>query len=221
MRRRASEIWTYDPKVPGNAASTRAATSSIAASRRGTARSIVGTLDGRLVALDAATGKPVWEVMTVDKGSRYTITGAPRVVKGKVLIGNGGAEIGVRGYVSAYDAETGKIALALLHRAGRSGERRSRRRRSRRPRQTWTGEWWKLGGGGTVWDSIVVRPGARSRLHRHRQRLALESRDSQPGRRRQPVLSSIVALKADTGEYVWHYQTTPGETLGLHGDAAT
>lgn len=79
-------------------------------------RVYVGTLDGRLIALDAASGNPVWEVKTVPEGGRYTITGAPRVVKGMVLIGNGGGEMGIRGYVTAYDAEDGK-QLYVLDRA--------------------------------------------------------------------------------------------------------
>ena len=104
------QLWDYDPKVDRREGRrSPAATWSTAASRSGRARSIVGTLDGRLIALDAKTGKVGWSVQTTDPKQPYTITGAPRIVKGKVLIGNGGAEYGVRGYVSAYDAETGKL----------------------------------------------------------------------------------------------------------------
>ena len=114
--------WEYDPKVPPE----WAVNACCDVVNRGVAawkgKVFVGTLDGRLIALDAATGKPVWETLTIDPKMRYTITGAPRVVKGKVIIGNGGAEMGVRGYVSAYDAETGKLVVALLYRAGRSVE---------------------------------------------------------------------------------------------------
>src|SRR6185503_5649399 len=102
--------WTYDPKVPrkyGARACCDVVNRGVALYR---GKVYVGVLDGRLVALDAATGKPVWEALTVDAAQPYTITGAPRVVKGKVIIGNGGAEFGVRGYVSAYDSETGKLA---------------------------------------------------------------------------------------------------------------
>ena len=102
-------LWQYDPKVPGETG-VKACCDTV---NRGVAayegKLFVGTLDGRLVALDAATGNEVWSVVTVDQTKAYTITGAPRVIKGKVLIGNGGAEYGVRGYISAYDAQTGKM----------------------------------------------------------------------------------------------------------------
>src|SRR6266481_2508909 len=103
------KLWAYDPKVPPE----WAVNSCCDVVNRGVAvwqrKVFVGTLDGRLVALDAVSGNPLWETLTIDPKYRYTITGAPRVVKGKVLIGNGGAEFGVRGYVSAYDTETGKM----------------------------------------------------------------------------------------------------------------
>ena len=117
------QLWAYDPVVPGG----WAVNACCDVVNRGVAvwdgKVFVGTIDGRLVALDAATGKPLWDVNTIDKTKPYTITGAPRVVKGKVLIGNGGAELGVRGYVSAYDASTGATGVAVLHRAGQSRER--------------------------------------------------------------------------------------------------
>ena len=113
-------LWTYDPKVPPE----WAVNACCDVVNRGVAiwggKVFVGTLDGRLVALDAATGKPVWEKLTIDPKFRYTITGAPRVVKGKVLIGNGGAEMNVRGYISAYDTETGNLAWRFYTVPGRS-----------------------------------------------------------------------------------------------------
>ena len=129
-----------------------------------------------------------------------------------MIIGNGGAEFGVRGYVSAYDAETGKHALALLHRARAIRRSPSKRRISRQAAKTWNGEWWKLGGGGTVWDSMAYDP--------ELDLLYIGTGNGSPWNRniRSPgggdnlFLASIVALKPDTGEYVWHYQTTPGET---------
>ena len=102
-------LWSYDPKVPGS----WAVNACCDVVNRGVAawdgKIFVGTLDGRLIALDAKTGRLVWEMLTIDPSFRYTITGAPRVAKGKVIIGNGGGEFGVRGYVSAYDSDTGKL----------------------------------------------------------------------------------------------------------------
>ena len=120
--RTGKQLWKWDPKVPGTYGQ-RACCDVV---NRGVAvykgKVYVGTLDGRLAALDAETGKLLWQVVTVDQKKPYTITAAPRVVKGKVIIGNGGAEFGVRGYVSAYNAGFGQACVALLHRARRSFE---------------------------------------------------------------------------------------------------
>jgi PQQ-dependent dehydrogenase (methanol/ethanol family) len=203
-------LWTHDPQVP-RAWARRACCDVV---NRGAAvwkgRVYVGTLDGRLVALDAGTGDVVFDVNTIDREQPYTITGAPRVVKGKVVIGNGGAEYGVRGYVSAYDAEDGELvwrfytvpgnpALGFEHPELEAAA------------ATWNGEWWKLGGGGTVWDSLAydadldllyVGVGNGSPWSR-----TLRS----PGGGDNLFLSSILALRPDTGELVWHYQTTPAD----------
>ncbi len=205
------ELWAYDPKVPGTAAINACCD----VVNRGVAawkgRLYLGTLDGRLVALDAGTGRPVWEVMTVDPGSRHTITGAPRIVKDKVLIGNGGGEMGVRGYVTAYDAETGRQVWRFYTVPGDPSQP-FENPAIEMAAKTWTGEWWKLGGGGTVWDSMAYDPeldllyigvGNGSPWNR-----AIRS----PGGGDNLFISSIVALRPETGEYVWHYQTTPGDT---------
>ncbi len=171
----------------------------------------VGTYDGRLVALNAADGEVIWDVQTTDREQSYTITGAPRIAKGKVVIGNGGAELGVRGYVSAYDANTGELAWRFFTVPGNPADG-FENPLMERIAETWTGEWWKWGGGGTVWDSIVYDPeldllyigvGNGSPWNQ-----ALRS----PGGGDNLFLASIVALRPDTGEYVWHYQTGPGET---------
>src|SRR5262249_41443853 len=117
----------------------------------------VGTLDGRLVAIDAASGKKVWEVNTIDRDRPYTITGAPRVFKDKVIIGNGGAELGVRGYVTAYDTETGKQVWRFYTVPGNPAEPAEDVAMAR-AMTTWHGRWWEVGGGGTVWDAIVYDP---------------------------------------------------------------
>jgi PQQ-dependent dehydrogenase (methanol/ethanol family) len=171
----------------------------------------VGTYDGRLVALNAADGEVIWDVQTTDREKSYTISGAPRIAKGKVVIGNGGAELGVRGYVSAYDANSGKLAWRFFTVPGNPADG-FESPLMEKIAKTWTGEWWKWGGGGTVWDSMVYDPeldllyigvGNGSPWNQ-----ALRS----PGGGDNLFLASIVALRPDTGEYVWHYQTGPGET---------
>jgi PQQ-dependent dehydrogenase (methanol/ethanol family) len=200
-------LWTYDPKVPGRVAVNACCD----AVNRGVAawngRVYLGTLDGRLIALDAVTGLPAWQVMTVPEGGRYTITGAPRVVKGMVLIGNGGGEMGVRGYITAYDADTGRQIWRFYTVPGEPSKP-FESPALERAAKTWSGEWWKLGGGGPVWDSMAYDPeldllyiGVGNGTPWNRARLKGDAL----------YLSSIVALKADTGAYVWHYQTTPGD----------
>lgn len=210
------ELWVYDPDVD-RAVGVKACCDVV---NRGVAvydgKVFVGVIDGRLEALDAETGEVVWSKVTVDQSKPYTITGAPRVVNGKVLIGNGGAELGVRGYLSAYDANTGdkvwrfytvpnpekqpdgEISDAAFEDIGNV---------------TWgdEGAWITDGGGGTVWDSIVYDEvndqiifgvGNGSPWNR-------EFRDPSGGDNL--FLSSIVAVDAETGAYKWHFQTTPGD----------
>ncbi|MGC1617378.1 MAG: PQQ-dependent dehydrogenase, methanol/ethanol family [Candidatus Acidiferrum sp.] len=205
-----AKLWSFDPKVPP----AWAVNACCDVVNRGVAvwrgKVFVGTLDGRLIALDAATGKPVWQTLTIDPEYRYTITGAPRVVKGKVLIGNGGAEFGVRGYVSAYDAGTGKLAWRFYTVPG-DPSKPFESPALKKAAETWSGEWWKLGAGGTVWDSIVYDP--------ELDLLYLGTGNGTPWdrRARSPrgddnlFTCSIIALKPETGEYVWHYQEVPGD----------
>jgi quinohemoprotein ethanol dehydrogenase len=204
-------IWTFDPKVPGE----KGIDACCDVANRGVAawngKVFVGTLDGRLIALDAATGKVVWEVLTIEKGTRYTITGAPRVVKGMVLIGNGGAEMGVRGYVSAYEEATGKMVWRFYTVPG-DPSKGFETPALEKAAATWTGEWWKLGGGGTVWDSIVYDPELDLVYIGTGNGSPWDRKLRSPGGGDNLYLSSIVALKAATGEYVWHYQTTPGDS---------
>jgi alcohol dehydrogenase (cytochrome c)/quinohemoprotein ethanol dehydrogenase len=203
-------LWKYDPEVPPEWAINACCD----VVNRGVAawngKLFFGTLDGRLVALDAATGKPVWEKLTIDPQFRYTITGAPRVVKGKVIIGNGGAEMGVRGYVSAYDAETGNMVWRFYTIPG-DPSKPFESPILAKAAKTWTGEWWKYGGGGTVWDSIVYDPELDLLYIGVGNGGPWNQRIRSPQGGDNLFLSSIVALKPDTGEYVWHYQESPGE----------
>ena len=203
-------LWKYDPKVDrsfGSKACCDVVNRGVALYK---GKVYVGALDGRLIALDAATGNVIWEIVTVDQSRPYTITGAPRVVKGKVLIGNGGAEYGVRGYVSAYDAETGKLAWRTYTVPG-DPSKPFESPAMQKAASTWNGNWWEIGGGGTAWDSLAYDPeldlvyvgtGNGTPWNPH-------LRGSGGGDNL--YLSSILALKADTGEMVWYYQTTPGD----------
>jgi alcohol dehydrogenase (cytochrome c)/quinohemoprotein ethanol dehydrogenase len=202
--------WEYDPKVPGE----RGVAACCDVVNRGMAawgdKLFLGTLDGRLVALDRKTGKEVWSVVTLDQSKPYTITGAPRVIDGKVLIGNGGAEMGVRGFLTAYDADTGKELWRFYSVPDEPGK--NTEPHLKKAEASWKGEWWKQGGGGTMWDAMAYDPeldllyvgvGNGSPWNQHYR---------SNGEGDNLYLSSIVALRPETGEYVWHFQTTPGET---------
>lgn len=203
-------LWSYDPKVPGDWGINACCD----VVNRGVAvyngKVYVGTLDGRLVALDSATGKPVWETLTIDKSKRYAISGAPRVAKGKVFIGNAGSELGVRGYISAYDAESGKQLWRFYTVPGdpAAGFENAAMEKAAK---TWTGEWWKLGGGGTVWDGIAYDPETDLLFFGTANGTPWNASLRSPGGGDNLFISSIVAVKAETGEYAWHYQTTPGD----------
>ena len=178
----------------------------------------VGTLDGRLLAIDAATGALDWQVLTIDPTKPYTITGAPRVVKGKVIIGNGGAELGVRGYVTAYDADNGE-QLWRFYTVPGNPDLPFEHPELAEAAKTWRGgQWWEVGGGGTAWDAMAYDPDL-NLLYIGVGNGAPWSRYTQPRRRDNLYLASIIALNPDTGRLTWHYQTTPG-TTGLHRCAA-
>jgi PQQ-dependent dehydrogenase (methanol/ethanol family) len=203
--------WVFDPKVPGEAGVNACCdvVNRGAAAWKGSI--YLGTLDGRLIAVDAKSGREIWSVMTVPEGQRYTITGAPRVFDGRVLIGNGGAELGVRGYVTAYDARTGK-QLWRFYTVPGDPAMGFESAALERAAKTWNGEWWTLGGGGTVWDSLVYDPKLGLIYIGVGNGSPWNQKLRSPGGGDNLFLSSIVALKAATGEYAWHFQTTPGET---------
>ncbi len=173
-------------------------------------RVYAGLLDGRLVALNADTGNVVWSVQTTPPGTDYTITGAPRVVKGKVLIGQGGAEYGVRGFLGAYDAATGKLAWKFYVIPG-DPSKPFEDEALAVAAKTWNGQWWKYGGGGTPWDGIAYDPEANLVYVGTGNGSPWNANHRSPGGGDNLYLASIVALNADTGKYVWHYQTTPSD----------
>ncbi len=203
-------LWSYDPAVP-RALGVRGCCDVV---NRGVAawkgKIYVGTFDGRLVALDACTGRQIWSVMTVDPDKPYTITQAPRVIKGRVVIGNSGAEYGVRGYISAYDAEKGTLAWRFYTVPGDPASPPEQPILAEAAK-TWHGEWWKAGGGGTVWESLSYDPEFNLIYFGVSNGLEWNQGYRSASRGDNWFLSSIIAVNADTGDYVWHYQATPGE----------
>lgn len=172
----------------------------------------LATWDGRLIGLNRKTGEQVWSTRTFPLSSGVHINGAPKAFKGKVIIGNGGTEVSnPRGYVTAYDAETGKQAWRFYIVPGNPADGFEDETQEMAAK-TWTGEWWKYGGGGNAWhgftfdeelNSIYIGTGNGSPWNRK-----VRSPDGGDNL----FLCSIVALDPDTGKYKWHYQTTPGET---------
>ncbi len=203
-------LWEYDPQVPGETG-VKACCDVV---NRGLAawgdKLYFGTLDGRLIALDRATGKPVWSKVTVDQAKPYTITGAPRIIDGKVIIGNGGAEMGVRGYITAYDAADGEELWRFYTVPDKPGANEAAHLKA--AEATWKGEWWSQGGGGTVWDAMAYDPALDLLYIGVGNGSPWNQAYRSPGGGDNLYLSSIVAIRPKTGEYVWHYQTTPGET---------
>jgi quinohemoprotein ethanol dehydrogenase len=201
--------WRWDPEIP------RQHISEICCGpvNRGVApyngKAYAGLLDGRLVALNQETGKLLWTVQTTDNPGTI-LTSAVRVVKGKVIVGTSGAEQAVRGYFSAYDAETGKMAWRFYTVPG-DPSKPFEHPELAMAAKTWTGEWWKMGGGGTVWDSMAYDSEADI--------LYIGVGNGGPWDRniRSPqggdnlFLGSVVAVKPESGKMVWYFQETPGD----------
>ena len=210
------ELWVHDPDVD-RAVGVNACCDVV---NRGVAvyegKVFVGVIDGRVQALDAKTGDVVWSKVTVDQSRPYTITGAPRVVDGKVLIGNGGAELGVRGYVSAYDVDTGDTIWRFYTTPNANKQPDGAASDSAFETVgniTWgdEGEWKESGGGGTVWDSIIYDEVSDSVIFGVGNGSPWNQAFRDPSGKDNLFLSSIVAVDADTGAYKWHFQTTPGD----------
>jgi quinohemoprotein ethanol dehydrogenase len=215
-------LWRHDPKV--SAAS--GAKLRIGWGIRGLAfwkgRVYVGTHDGRLIALDAYSGHQVWGVQTLLPGYVAYISGPPRVFNGKVVIGNAGADFSpLRGYVTAYDARDGSQLWRFFVVPGKPGTKDGAASDDVMgiAARTWTGEFWKHGGGGNVWNAMTYDP--------EFNRLYIGTGNGSPmnWKIRSPdggdnlFVASVVALNADTGHYIWHYQTTPGDSWDY--DSAT
>jgi quinohemoprotein ethanol dehydrogenase len=189
-------------------------------------------MDGRITALDARTGNVVWSEDTIPPEEVFNnSTGAPRTMNGKVIIGNGGADLGARGFVTALDGKTGKF-LWRFWTVPRKPEDNKGNPAAEQAEKTWSGEWWNVGTGGTVWNGMTFDP------ERNRVYIGVGNAGPYDAQRRNPqgldnlYTTSIVALDADTGKYVWHYQQNPNDawdykstpnivmaTLNLDGEA--
>ena len=210
------QIWFYDPQVPGSAGVKPCCDVVNRGAAVADGKVFFGTVDGRLIALDARSGKLRWSTLTVDPKRMHTITGAPRVARGKVFIGNGGGEFGGRGYVSAYDTATGKLVWRFYTVPGdptRPADRAaSDEVLEKIARPTWFGPWSDYRGGGQVWNAIVFDAELNHLYIATGNGFPTNRTFRSAGQGDNLFISSVIALDADTGKYVWHYQETPGES---------
>jgi quinohemoprotein ethanol dehydrogenase len=205
------QLWKYDPQVPGDFAVKLCC----GIVNRGVAawedKIIWGTLDGRLVAVDAATGELAWEKQVTDPDEWHSITGAPRIANGKIFIGEAGSEFHMRGYMAAYDANNGNELWRWWAVPG-NPELGFEQPELAMAAETWNGEWWKTGGGGTPWDGLLYDPETNLVIIGTGNGAPWPAEIRSPGGGDNLFTASIVALDADTGEYRWHYQATPQDS---------
>jgi quinohemoprotein ethanol dehydrogenase len=205
------QLWKYDPKVPGEWAVNLCC----GIVNRGVAAwdgmIIWGTLDGRLVAVDAVTGELAWEVQATDREKQLSITGAPRIANGRIFIGEAGSEFHMRGYMAAYDASNGEELWRWWAVPG-NPELGFEQPELEWAAETWNGDWWETGGGGTPWDAITYDPETDMVIIGTGNGAPWPAEIRSPGGGDNLFTASIVALDASTGEYRWHYQTTPEDS---------
>jgi quinohemoprotein ethanol dehydrogenase len=210
--RTGKERWRWDPEVNQTAVRGKICCGVV---NRGLAiyegKIIAPIIDGRLQALDAETGKVVWESRVAYPQENYTITMAPRIAKGKVIIGVSGSELLVRGHFDAYDANTGKFAWRFYTVPG-DPSKPFERPEMKKAAETWSGDWWKLGGGGTVWDGMAYDPEADLFY------IGTGNGGPWPEELRKSkgkdnlYVCSILAIKPDTGDLKWYFQAVPGDS---------
>jgi quinohemoprotein ethanol dehydrogenase len=212
-------LWSYDPGVPAIAGKKLRVGMGVRGISSWGNQIFAGTQDGRLLSINADNGTLVWSVQTTEGEEIQYITGSPLVFDGKVMIGHGGSEHGaVRGYVTTYDATTGNKLWRFYTVPGNPAAG-FESEAMRLAAKTWSGRWWKYGGGGTVWNAMAYD----SELNR----VYLGTSNGSPWNRRirspeggdNLFLTSIVALDANTGAYIWHYQTSPGDTWDFDATA--
>ena len=210
--RTGKERWRWDPEVNQVAVRPKVCCGVV---NRGLAiyqgTIIAPVIDGRLEALDAATGKVIWEARVAFPQDNYTITMAPRIAKGKVIVGVSGAEYPVRGFFAAFDAATGQQAWKFYTVPG-DPSKPFENAAMRKAAATWDGDYWKLGGGGTVWDGMAYDPdsdliyvGTGNGGPWPEELRKSKGKDNL-------YVASILAVQPETGELRWHYQTVPGDS---------
>lgn len=206
------ERWTFDPAATQ---ADPAAALRMYGVNRGVAfwegKVYVATRDGRMIALDAGTGKPVWTTHFILPDTHGTSTGAPRVFNGKVIIGNSGSEFGVRGYVTTMDANTGKVLWRFYTVPG-DPSKPFEDKAMAMAASTWAGQWWKYGGGGTPWNGITYDAANNQVLIGTGNGTPYNWKYRAPPGKDNLFLSSVVAVDADSGQYKWHYQYNPRES---------
>jgi quinohemoprotein ethanol dehydrogenase len=220
--RTGKEIWRYDPMADRTINQPGRQRVCCGIVNRGIAlyegKVFVPVIDGRLEALDAATGKLLWSVLAIPKTaegeiSAYSLTMAPRVANGKVFIGNAGGEYQpFRGYVTAFDVNNGKELWRFYVTPG-DPSKPFENKAMEAAAKTWTGEWWKYGGGGSIWDGMAIDPDA-NLLYvgtGNGNPWALDIRNEKGSRHDNLYIASILAIDMNSGQLKWHYQCTPGD----------
>jgi quinohemoprotein ethanol dehydrogenase len=214
------KLWTYDPQAPreeGYKLCCDIVNRGVAVYK---GKVYVGSPDSRLIALDAGSGKVLWSVDTSpDRARPYTLTGAPIVIKGKVFVGGGGGEYGVRGVVSAFDAESGKLAWRWYTVPG-DPTKPPENDAIAKAAQTWDDKfkYWENGGGGTVWNTFSADPELNLVYFGTGNADPWASSIRNPATKDNLYTASVVALDIDTGKYAWHYQATPADTWDYDAD---
>jgi len=217
--RTGKERWRHDPQVDRAIAASGSSRLCCGVNSRGVAlyedKVIVPVVDGRLQALDAATGRLLWSIATVPADSvSYSITMAPRVAKGKIFLGNAGGEFPpYRGYLSAFDVNTGRELWRFYTTPG-DPSKPFENPAMEKAAKTWSGEWWKLGGGGSIWDGMAYDPEA-NLVYVGTGNGTPWSQDVRQGKDTEHLdnlyIASILAIDADSGQLKWHFQCTPAD----------